>query len=184
MKKIIFGIICIIIIGVIVILVVPSKNDNLDGPISVDDPVTEDEELIDNDENEELINKDWLIYRDDKFTIQHPTGVEVLEEGDLMGRVVFNFGEGCFLGVDGGPFGYASPDVEIDITSDVILIEGEEIERKYWDFIRPEDKEGFAFINFDYLQDPSYPHFMIYHSITEECLPTINEILSTFKFNN
>lgn len=126
----------------------------------------------------------WQTYTDSEkgYAIQYPEDAKLEDLGyNLLGSVKISFDKDCYIGLDGGPFGFEDPDVEIDVTKDKVRVGDKMYERVFWKFLN-RDIEDFAFISLDYPYDSNYPHFLIYHSVEPECLPRIDQILSTFKF--
>ncbi len=125
----------------------------------------------------------WETYNnvERRYAIQYPKNAEIENLGyNVLGNVKISFGDNCYIGLDGAPAGFEDPDIKIDVTKDIVKIGSKKQERTFWRFLN-RDTEDFAFINLDYPYDWDYPYFLIYHSANLECLPTINQILSTFK---
>ena len=126
----------------------------------------------------------WQMYsnNDRKYEFKYPGDATLQDLGyDLLGSIKVSFGENCFIGFDGGPFGFEDPEIQAESWQDEILVAGKIRERSFTKFLN-KDMPDFASINLDYPQNPNYPYFLIYHSIELECLPTINQILSSLRF--
>ncbi len=133
-------------------------------------------------EDMNIVNWETYNNMERNYAIQCPKNTKIENLGyNILGNVKISFGDDCYIGLDGAPVGFEDPDIKIDVTKDVVRIENKEQERMFWRFPN-RDTEDFAFINLDYPYDQDYPYFLIYHSASPECLPTTNQILSTFKF--
>lgn len=129
------------------------------------------------------VSGEWKVYQNKKrgFEVKYPALAEIKENStDVLGRIKITF-DNCYLGLDGLPFGIENPDIKADSWQDEVKVAGKYYERNFIKFLNKEHL-SFASILIDYAQDKSYPYFLIYHSADKECLPTINQMLSIFKF--
>jgi len=131
-----------------------------------------------------ITNAEWHTYANKErgYEMRYPKSAKIEDLGyDLLGSIKISFDDDCYLGLDGGPFGFgngSSPKPKN--WQDMVLIGETQHERHFTEF--QGDGSGFANISLPYPQNSNYPYFLIYHSTKESCLSTINQILSTFKF--